>query len=138
MTCEVVFPPSVNWNLPQIADSNEDFFIYGAKNRLVVLTIESSSPGYLKFVTQFDAHKEKVSSVKCLNSLSLVNKDVKQLVASAGDDGIRLWDLSCNESPVLHDFHSIHRAKPITLSWKDPEGENSENYLASGDIRGYH
>ena len=136
MLCEFAFPPSLNWNLPQIADSNERFFIYGAKNRLVLLTCDSNHPGYLKFLTQFDAHKEKVVSVKCRKFDSSQICGDKSLVASAGDDGIRIWDLS-NDSPIMDDYYIIHRAKPTSLAWKDDGVDNSDSFLASGDMRGF-
>ena len=131
---EFVFPPSINWNLPQISDSIEGLYVYAARNRVVIFKIDDYSPGYLKYLFQFDAHKDKIVALKCSHSLQS-NDKIISLIATTGEDSfVRIWSLYEREAQLMMQ-HSAHKSKPTALAWKN-ESRINQSVVATGDQKG--
>ena len=132
---DFAFPPSVNWSLPQICDSNGRLLAYGAKNRVVILRVDDGAPGGLKFAFQFEAHRDRVVAVRCYKGPK--ETDTSEYIVTATDDRqIRVWEIEPATAFLLHS-HSAHKSKPTSLSWRPSvDGSFDQSVIVSGDVKG--
>nr|XP_031838451.1 gem-associated protein 5-like isoform X1 [Nomia melanderi] len=131
---ETTLPPSPNWYLSNIlACSFNGTVAWGARNTIVVVKSNQNEKALQYSIIQH-AHKNRVTCIAFTPEFEEANNN---LMASTGDDIIKVWDLETLSVVYNYSFETGKQAIGVDWSYKTPfllYSASSDGYILSWNV----